>query len=149
MITDAQESNLAQAAGRGPKFKQDKKHPFLIHVKDGRLYPNTQKLRESKVAPDYRIFTGNPKASAEERKLWLETQGAAPGLTPVIESEPFDIGKATAEELIGFALSEYGTTIKSDQRMTTEKQLVDLRSQVRKLAEQAGAMRTKATDDLS
>ena len=78
MITEAQEAAVVQARGKSPKFKQDKRHPFLINVKDGRLFPNVGALRDSTNAgaKDYRIFTGSPKATHDERMKWLETQGA-------------------------------------------------------------------------
>ena len=61
MITDAQEAALA---ARRAQTAQDKKFPHLIHIEDGRLMPNVARLRGHE---KYRVFTGSPKATPEER----------------------------------------------------------------------------------
>ena len=69
MITDAQEAALA---ARRAQTAQDKRNPFLIHVDDGRLIPNVARLRGH---AKYRVFTGSPKATPEERMVWLRSMG--------------------------------------------------------------------------
>lgn len=134
-ISAEQESRIAAARGRSPKFRQDKQHPFLINTKDARLYPNTEKFRESKFIGDYRVFTGDPKASRKEREAWLATFGGSKAVMPVVDSgTPFDIGTAKPQEMIDFALVEYGETL--DPAMHHNQ----MRAKLRKLAEQHGAL---------
>lgn len=137
MITEAQEAAVVQARGKSPKFKQDKKHPFLIHTKDGRLFPNVGALRDDvKAGKNYRIFTGSPKATHEERMKWLETQGATPG-TRVVDSgdaEPFDIGKASVDEMVAFAAAEYQVVLDPKKHHNA------LRAELRALAKQHGSL---------
>jgi hypothetical protein len=102
MITDAQEAALA---ARRAQTAQDKRNPFLIHVDDGRLMPNVARLRGH---AKYRVFTGSPKATPEERMAWLRSMGNG---TPLPTEDPFDIGTASVAELIAFAASEYGVTL--------------------------------------
>lgn len=125
MITDAQEAAIA---ARRAQTQQDKKHPFLIHVDDGRLMPNVPRLRGHL---KYRVFTGSPKATPEERMAWLRSMGNG---TPVATEEPFDIGKATIDEMIAFAQAEYGVAL--DSSMHHNK----MRSELRRLAAEAGSL---------
>lgn len=124
MITDAQEAALA---ARRAQLAQDKRHPFLIHVDDGRLMPNVARLRGHQ---KYRVFTGSPKATPEERMAWLRSMGN--GTPAPDDAEAFDIGKASVEEMIAFAASEYGVTF--EPTMHHNK----MRSELRRLAAEAG-----------
>lgn len=124
MITDAQEAALA---ARRAQLSQDKRHPHLIHIDDGRLMPNVPKLRGH---PKYRVFTGSPKATPEERMAWLRSMGNGPAEAPT--EEAFDIGKATVDEMIAFAASEYGVTL--DPSLHHNK----MRAELRRLAAEAG-----------
>lgn len=135
-ITEAQEANLSAQIARN---RQDKQTPFCIHVKDGRLMPNVKEIREH---PDYRPYKGNYKASLDERMAYLRSGGfgASPGKravvpftedapgAPEVEQEPFDIAKATKEELVAFAFDQWTEVLSMDTHLTT------LRSQVAKLA---------------
>lgn len=123
MITDAQEAAIA---ARRAQTQQDKRNPFLIHVDDGRLMPNVARLRGHE---KYRVFTGSPKATPEERMAWLRSMGNG---TPVPTDEPFDIGTATVPEMIAFAASEYGVTL--DPSTHHNK----MRAELRRLAAEAG-----------
>ena len=138
MITEAQEAAVVQARGKSPKFKQDKRHPFLINVKDGRLFPNVGALRDSTNAgsKDYRIFTGSPKATHDERMKWLETQGAtlAARVIDSGDSEPFDIGKASVDEMVAFAATEYQVVLDPKKHHNA------LRAELRALAKQHGSL---------
>lgn len=123
MITDAQEAALA---ARRAQTAQDKRNPFLIHVDDGRLIPNVARLRGH---AKYRVFTGSPKATPEERMAWLRSMGNG---TPLPTEDPFDIGTASVAELIAFAASEYGVTL--DPSTHHNK----MRAELRRLAAEAG-----------
>ena len=123
MITDAQEAALA---ARRAQTAQDKRNPFLIHVDDGRLMPNVARLRGH---AKYRVFTGSPKATPEERMAWLRSMGNG---TPLPTEDPFDIGTASVAELIAFAASEYGVTL--DPSTHHNK----MRAALRRLAAEAG-----------
>ena len=123
MITDAQEAALA---ARRAQTAQDKRNPFLIHVDDGRLMPNVARLRGH---PKYRVFTGSPKATPEERMVWLRSMGNG---IPLPTEDPFDIGTASVAELIAFAASEYGVTL--DPSTHHNK----MRAELRRLAAEAG-----------
>lgn len=129
MINNAQEAAIAAARARS---QQDKTNPFLINVHDGRLIPNVPKLRGHK---DYRVFTGDHKrASKEDRMRWLETGGSAPNARGVVDSTPFDLGKATADEIVAFAASEYGLMLNPESNLHT------LRAAMRKAAIEHGTM---------
>jgi hypothetical protein len=134
MITEAQEANLSNQMAR---TRQDAKTPFCIHVKDGRLMPNVKEIREH---ADYRPYKGNYKASHEERMAYLRSGGfgGAPAqrqvilpvedIEPVVEQEPFDISKASKDELVAFAFDQWAEVLDPATHLTT------LRSQVVKLA---------------
>ena len=130
---------MSDSVGRRARNKQDKAHPMLINVDDARLVPNVPRLR---ALANYRIFMGDPRASLEERKRILEMQGikatraVVDSSAPSAQSEdeaPFDIGKATREELRAFAFDTYGAVI--DQ--TGDTHLMTVRAQVRALAKEA------------
>lgn len=122
MITDAQEANIAAKRAR---IAQDKKHPHVIHIDDGRLMPNVAKLR---VHPKYRVYHGPIDASPEDRLRWLDANMRAP--RPKIvnsqeSSDTFDIGKATKDELIVFAASEMGLMLDDkDDIVTIRKKIM-------------------------
>jgi len=132
MITEAQEANLSNQIARG---RQNKGTPFCIHVKDGRLMPNVPEILAH---PDYRPYKGNYKASLDERMAYLRSGGfGGAGKRavvmpaddePAVEQEPFDIAKATKEELVAFAFDQWTEVLSMDTHLTT------LRSQVAKLA---------------
>jgi hypothetical protein len=160
MISDAQEARMAEA--RAARNKQDRKIPLLINIKDFRLMPNVPRLGGQKsdkatgkpdILPhrDYRPYMGDPRATLEERRRIVETgsylsRPAVVDSHPLIgntqilgapadggEVEPFDVAKATRQELVDFALRYYGATI--DEKGDTH--LMSLRAQVKRLAEAA------------
>jgi hypothetical protein len=126
MTTAAQEQSLSDSYMRAKK-KQDKTHPHLVNVKDGRLMPNTPKLREM---ADYRVYDGPIDSTREQRLAWVKK---AIGRNPVkivntqVE-ESFDIGKASKDDLVTFAYEQWGQTL------DIAKPLKVLRDEVSKLA---------------
>ena len=78
-ISEAAEQRMV--AARAARNKQDKKHPFVINIHDGRLLPNVPNLRAHS---NYRVYTGDPKASAQERLRFLSVAGHRPR---VVDSE--------------------------------------------------------------
>ena len=134
MITEAQEANLSNQIARN---RQDKKTPFCINVKDGRLMPNVPEILAH---PDYRPFKGNYKADRNERMAYLRSGGFGGAKravvmptadeVPQVEEEPFDIAKASREELVAFAFDQWAEVLDPSTHLTT------LRSQVAKLAKQ-------------
>lgn len=107
------------------KHAQDPKMPFLIHRVDGRLMPNVAQLRKH---PDYRPYTGAVKASLAERMLYLSTGSTRVRVVdttePQDEPEPFDVGKATADELVAFAATEFGVTLNASAPLRTLRRQV-------------------------
>jgi len=150
ILTKAAEVN-AVANTAMVQAKQDKKVPFLIHVHDARLVPNVPQLGgDGKLIPPnplYRPYHGNPKASLDERLAYLSTVGTSGAATRTVvktvvlapeeadalpeDEKPFDIGKASREELLAFALDTYGTALPPDTHLAT------LRKQVNALARSA------------
>lgn len=112
MISSQQEAALQTANDRSSKKRQDKTNPMVIHIENARLMPNTPRLRVHK---DYRVYTGNPTDDLETRKRWLK--GVDRRTPKVIDSTPdaapFDVGTATADDLVMFAFENYGKVLDS------------------------------------
>ena len=127
MINAQAASNLEDAAGRSSKRRQDKTNPFVIHIENGRLMPNTPRLRAHAM---YRVYGGALEASLPERMAWLKGMMRMP--RKVVNTAPaqdtFDIGTATADDLVVFALEEFGATL--DPALPLKK----LRTKVAELA---------------
>lgn len=126
----SENQQAAMSNARAAQSKQDQKTPFLIHQKDGRLMPNTPLLRKHK---DYRPFTGSVKASLDERMLFLatgSTRSRVINSAPEEEEDlpPFDIGKATKDEMVAFAYTEFGAVL------DPTKPIRDLRREIQALA---------------
>lgn len=132
MQSDAEVLEQKVSAVRG-RARQDKKNPLLISMKDFLLWPNVPNLRKNK---DMILYTGNPKAKAEERKRYVESMKTGRlGMRAVVDtSAAFDVGTATAQDLIDFALTEYGKSL------NPAAPLVTLRKQVTLLAREANAL---------
>jgi len=120
MITEQQERNLSNASAN-VKHKQDKVNPHVINIHDGRLMPNTPRLRVHK---DYRIYTGpkGPDIGAPERLRWLA--GALRQLPMKVvnskaEADTFDVGTATKDELVVFAQDEFGHVLDASKDVRT------------------------------
>jgi hypothetical protein len=143
----SQAANLEERASTSrARVRQDKRDPLLISMKDGMLFPNVPNIRKN---PDYIVYRGDPKASDAERMKYVDSmKGGGNGRRRVINTaEAFDIGTATATELVDFALVEYET------ELNPASPVITLRKQVEKLAKQHDAMvlasSTKAEGDLS
>jgi len=115
MITSTQEQALSDARGR---TLQDKKVPFLVHREDFRLYPNTPLSRKN---PDYVPYDGQPTDDLATRRAYVE--GRAHRRPRVVnsaaEADAFDIGTATKDELVTFAMGEYGVMLDASKDVRT------------------------------
>lgn len=137
MINEQQEASLQRANdGRSTK-RQDKTNPFVINIHNARLMPNTKRLREHK---DYRVYGGKHDDSLEVRQRWLK--GAGRMIQQVVDSTanaaPFDVGTATAEDLVMFAYENYGKVL--DAKLPPKK----LREAVKELADAEAKMTSLA-----
>lgn len=138
MITAEQERNLSDANARAKK-KQDKTNPMVVNIEDGRLMPNTPRLR---VHPQYRVYAGPKDADAAGRLRWLEGQSRG-GKTKLVNSkadeDTFDVGTATADEMVIFALENYGLKLDPKKPLKTlRKELMEAAAKAEKI-ETAGA----------
>lgn len=115
-ITEAQEA--AALTARGAR-RQNKAQPWLIRA-DGQIFPNVPLLAKRK---NMRVYTGDIKAPLEERMRYLD---GLPGKRRVVfdEAEPFNITKATKEELIAFAFDEYSEVIEPSEHINKVRALV-------------------------
>ena len=102
-----QEQNLSNAVSASKK--QDKRYPQVINIENGRLMPNTKRLREHKL---YRVYAGPKDATTEERLAWIKGLMARTPIRVVNSAEEtFDIAKAGGEELVAFALEHFGAAL--------------------------------------
>jgi hypothetical protein len=101
-MTEKHEVEAAQL--RGAK-RQSKEFPLLIRD-DGVLFPNVPLVAKK---ANFRVYTGSPKASLQERLQYVKMGGLrkVPQLTN-IEPPPFDVGKATKDDIVLFAREEFG-----------------------------------------
>ncbi len=130
MINAQAAANLEDAAGRSAKRRQDKTNPMVIHIENGRLMPNTPNLRKH---PMYRVYGGALDAALPERMKWLKGMMRMPRqVVNTAPQEVFDIGTATADDLVLFALEEYGAVLASTTPINK------LRKQVAAMAQAAG-----------
>lgn len=110
MITAEQERNLSEANARAKK-KQDKANPMVININNGRLMPNTPRLRAH---PQYKVYSGDLQAALPERMRWLAgalKQATTKVVNSKAEADIFDIGTASKDELIVFAMDEFGQVL--------------------------------------
>lgn len=101
-ITEQHEQVASQQ--RGAK-RQNKEFPLLIRD-DGMLFPNVPLVAKKS---NFRVYQGDPKATLKDRLQYLKMGGLrkAPQLVNV-EPPPFDVGKATKDEILLFARDEFG-----------------------------------------
>ncbi len=131
MINSQSAAALEDAAGRSAKRRQDKTNPMVIHIENGRLMPNTPGLRKH---PMYRVYGGALDAPLPERMNWLKGMMRMPRqVVNTAPAEVFDIGTATADDLVTFAFEEYGSVL--DAKLPINK----LRRTVAAMAEAANA----------
>lgn len=125
MIDENFEARVADNRGR---TRQNKEIPFLIRD-DGLLLPNVPLIAKKQ---NFRPYRGALNASLAERLEYLK---GIPGRRRVIntatvpdEEAPFDIAKATKDELIKFAEEEFGEIVDPATHLNK------IRSMVAKLA---------------
>lgn len=118
MISDQQDNNLSQAAAASKKRAQDRVNPMVINIHDGRLMPNTPKLRVHK---DYRVFTGDINATLPDRMRWLTGTKHQPirVVNSADMSAEFDIGAASKEDIVTFAFEQYGVVLEATRDIRT------------------------------
>jgi hypothetical protein len=107
MIDDKFEARVAEHRG---KNRQNKSVPFLIRD-DGVLMPNVPLIAKKQ---RFRPYHGDIKATLEERMKYLAGQPQRRRVintAPPADDEPFDIAKASKDDLIKFAEDEYGELI--------------------------------------
>jgi hypothetical protein len=87
--------------------------------------------------PKYRPYHGLLTASHADRLTYLKTEHKSIPRTVIDSSnaKAFDIATASREELVAFALSEYGTSL------APTLNAMSMRVQIRKLAEDAGHLK--------
>jgi hypothetical protein len=140
MITADQERNLSDANARAKK-KQDRTNPHVINIEDGRLMPNTPRLR---IHPKYRVYTGPKDADVGTRMRWLEGATKTPKIVNTMaEADAFDVGTATLDEMQVFALENFGLVL------DTKKPMKTLRKEIMDAAEKAAAPATPAEAELT
>lgn len=107
MITERQEQAIAESRVR---TLQDKKVPFLVNREDFRLYPNTPLSRKN---PDYMPYDGKPDDDLPTRRAYVEGRGHQRPrvVNSAAEADAFDIGTASKDELVTFAIAEYGVML--------------------------------------
>lgn len=115
-MTEQQEA--AALSARGAR-RQNKVQPWLIRD-DGQIFPNVPLLAKRK---NMRVYAGDIKAPLEERMRYLQ---GLPGKRRVVfdEAEPFNITKATKEELIAFAFDEYSEVIEPSEHINKVRALL-------------------------
>jgi len=117
------EEQITEARSR---TRQDKRTPFLINQDDGRLYPNTALVAKN---PKYRPYHGDVRASEAERMAYLAGRETSTRRKVVLDPEPFNLSRATADEIVSFAMEEYGAALDADQDIN------DLRAECFKLSQ--------------
>jgi hypothetical protein len=111
-VSVQQEIQAANTRQKSKRYSQDKTNPMCININDGRLMPNVPNVRKN---PDYRVYTGDLKASVAERLQYIRT-GLGPKRARVVmdapkEEPPFVVATAGKDDLLAFAESEYGYTM--------------------------------------
>ena len=140
MLSDQQDQNLTNAQKRSAKRRQDKDHPMVVNINDGRRMPNVPMLREHK---DYRVYMGPPNASDAEALAWVkgEVKRKVPKITYTSPMDSFDVGKATKDDLIVFAMEELALPLEPTMHIAT------MRSKVMEAANKLSA--AAQTEDLT
>lgn len=118
MMTEQQVNNLTNAVNKA-KYKQDKVHPMVINREDGRLMPNNAMLRAHK---NYVVYTGPLDADLPSRMRWLKGLVSHQGpkvVNSAAAADNFDVGKATKEEIVGFAMEQYGAALDPTKHIAT------------------------------
>ncbi len=100
-----------RVAAHRSTIRQNKTVPWLIRD-DGMLMPNTKLIAKKS---NFRPYHGDLKASLEDRMRYLQNLGSKRRVINSAEAaddeQPFDIAKATKDELIVFAQDQFGETL--------------------------------------
>lgn len=119
MINDKQAQALSAARGAN---RQDKKTPLLINRDNLRLMPNTPLIAKR---PQYMPYDGKATDDEETRRSYVEG-GFTRRRQVVMEEEPFEIAKASKDELVAFALDQYGLALDASKGIAAlRKDLTD------------------------
>lgn len=119
-ISAAEEQRMAERRARRRQLTD----PPLLIRDDGRLYPNTKLMQRH---PRYRPYHGDPKASLDDRMRYLSGLGKKRAVTFEETDEPFDINAADVDELVQFALEQYGAILDPMKpRKTLQKEVFRL-----------------------
>ncbi len=144
MLTDQQDQNLTNAQKRSLKRRQDKDHPMVVNINDGRRMPNVPMLREHR---DYRVYMGPPNASDADALKWVrgDLKRGTPQVTYTSPTDAFDVGKATKDDLIVFAMEEFALALEPTMHIAT------MRSKVLEASNKVAEAATKKafTEDLT
>lgn len=118
-MAELTEQQQAAAINARAARRQNKAQPWLIRD-DGQIFPNVPLLAKRK---NMRVYTGDIKATLEERMRYLQGQ---PGKRRIVfeEAEPFNITKASKEELVAFAFDEYSEVIEPSEHINKVRALV-------------------------
>lgn len=106
-MNDETEARLSEARSRR---RQNRECPLLIRD-DGMLFPNVPLVAKKQ---NFRPYRGDPKASLQERLNYLSGYGQSRRRVhydPSVDEAPFELSKASAEDIIAFAFEELGATL--------------------------------------
>jgi hypothetical protein len=109
--------------------RQDTQIPFLINTDDARLVPNTKLTRTNR---KYIPYLGKVSDDKETRFAFLKHGNRRRVVDTSAQEEVFDVGTADAQQLVAFALDEFGAMLSEDTPIRK------LRREVMQLAEVAG-----------
>lgn len=118
-MAELTEQQQAAALNARSSRRQNKAQPWLIRD-DGQIFPNVPLLAKRK---NMRVYTGDIKAPLEERMRYLQ---GMPGKRRITfdEPEPFNITKASKEELVAFAFDEYSEVIEPTEHINKVRAMV-------------------------
>ena len=104
-IDDNAEEKLSNARSRR---RQSRECPLLIRD-DGMLFPNVPLVAKKQ---NFRPYRGDPRASLQDRLRYLQgfSQRRQVVFDPAPDA-PFELSKATADEIVAFAMEEYGAVL--------------------------------------
>lgn len=141
-ITADQEQRISdiRSRQRQRQMEQETGTSLLINIKTGRLFPNVPLVFKK---PDWRPYHGDPNWPLEKRMEWVRGTQKARRVIMSEPQEPFDLARADKEQIIAFALEEFGVTL------NPAKPLAKLREEVANMARAQGLLdgRQKAAEE--
>lgn len=100
------ENAISEARAR---TRQNREVPFLINIDDFRLLPNVKLIAKN---PKYRPYHGPVNATLEERRAYVTKLGRTVRVINTAEQDDtVDIGQMNADQLIAFAMDEFGAAL--------------------------------------